>query len=397
MSIDDGTNAPSDLDTNYDAIVVIFNYTDASQDVVIDGAAGFTQHIAQSETTGVAFDAGSSTFTVPALSTVVFVADQGPSQGTGIPAGDVAPFVNVSMRGSFTSWVDQAMFYEGEGVYKLSYLSNAAVVDGQFGIDTDGSFNNHDQNVDFSGSTVVVTGDTGNALVSLEIDTRYEMTFNVNENSFTIEEEANALFDVVAIRSEFIDAWGTDLAFDYLGLNRYEIKLFVPAADVTDGEFGIVTDGGWNAHDQGVDFSQSGIEIGGSAGNGLVSLTGGQEYDLFYNATDKVFTIDDHEALYASVQINASFIGWTATDMTYTSADTWTVTLAIATDVVAGEFGILTDGNWNAHDQGVDFSGSAITVSGVSGNGLIDLTGGESYTFTYDGINHSANIELVIP
>lgn len=70
------TDTAADLDASADAIVVVFNATDAQQSVAISGASGFSLHpvlqsSADSTVQSSSFSGGS--FTVPALTTAVFV------------------------------------------------------------------------------------------------------------------------------------------------------------------------------------------------------------------------------------------------------------------------------------------------------------------------------------
>ncbi|WP_037072189.1 pullulanase-type alpha-1,6-glucosidase [Psychromonas arctica] len=81
MSIDDGATAGIDLDPNIDAIVTIINATNEQQVFPISDANGFTLHQRLVDSSA-SFAEG--TFTVPALSTAVFIKPQGESQGQGL-------------------------------------------------------------------------------------------------------------------------------------------------------------------------------------------------------------------------------------------------------------------------------------------------------------------------
>lgn len=121
MSIDDGTgHSPelTDLDANNDAIVVVINGTTAEQSYAVPTATGFELHALQQNSVDstvqtASFNVGASdgTFTVPALTTAVFVKPQGASQGAGLSAGvtrdapDIAPYGNntIYVRGSMNN------------------------------------------------------------------------------------------------------------------------------------------------------------------------------------------------------------------------------------------------------------------------------------------------------
>ncbi|WP_299662234.1 pullulanase-type alpha-1,6-glucosidase [uncultured Psychromonas sp.] len=81
MSIDDGTTTGIDLDPNIEAIVTIINATNEQQVFPISDANGFTLHPSLVDSSA-SFIEG--TFTVPALSTAVFIKPQGESQGLGL-------------------------------------------------------------------------------------------------------------------------------------------------------------------------------------------------------------------------------------------------------------------------------------------------------------------------
>ncbi|MCJ8318384.1 MAG: DUF3372 domain-containing protein [Colwellia sp.] len=147
MSIDDG-NSLSDIDINNDAIVVIINGTISEQSHTVPTATGFELHSVQQtsvdakvQTASFTVGANDGTFTVPALTTAVFVKPQGASQGVGLSAGatrdapDIAPFGNntIYLSGSmnndgadgFTS--EDTFTYDGNGVYSLDATLTAGV------------------------------------------------------------------------------------------------------------------------------------------------------------------------------------------------------------------------------------------------------------------------------
>ncbi|MFA0697770.1 alpha-1,6-glucosidase domain-containing protein, partial [Vibrio sp. 10N.222.49.C9] len=87
MSIDDGFYAGKDLDPNLDAVVVMINATAEEQSFEIDNATGFQLHEVQANSADyIVRDASFSegTFSVPALTTAVFVQPQYGAQGAGL-------------------------------------------------------------------------------------------------------------------------------------------------------------------------------------------------------------------------------------------------------------------------------------------------------------------------
>ena len=151
MSIDDGTgHTPqlTDLDANNDAIVVVINGTTSEQSHTVPTATGFELHSVQQasadsrvQTASFSVGASDGTFTVPALTTAVFVKAQGASQGAGLSAGvtrdapDIAPYGNntIYLRGSMNNYgnngfsVEDTFTYEGNGGYSLTTTLTAGV------------------------------------------------------------------------------------------------------------------------------------------------------------------------------------------------------------------------------------------------------------------------------
>lgn len=145
MSLDDGVSesAPSlaDLDENNDAIVVIINGTAQTQSPSINSASGFTLHSIQQNsadsvvtTANFTENANNGTFTVPALTTAVFVKAQSGAQGYGLPADvtlnapDTAPYGNtdIYISASFNDFgnsgytASDKFTYDGNGIYSLT-------------------------------------------------------------------------------------------------------------------------------------------------------------------------------------------------------------------------------------------------------------------------------------
>ncbi len=134
MSVDDGVKAGADLDTNYQALVVVINANIKAQSVTLSGASGFELHpvmasSSDSKITQSSFSNG--TFNVPGLTATVFVKPQSGEQGEGL-AVESKPVVTVPygdekllVRGSFNGWgEDAAMQYIGDGKYAWSVTSN---------------------------------------------------------------------------------------------------------------------------------------------------------------------------------------------------------------------------------------------------------------------------------
>ena len=133
MSIDDGAEL-ADLDDNYDAVVVIVNGSNSEQTHTVATAVDFSLHPSlvtsiDSTVASASFNEGDGSFTVPALTTAVFVKMQGEAQGIGlsafatagapdvVPYGDSVPLV----RGDMNGWGEvDSLVYKGEGIYQAT-------------------------------------------------------------------------------------------------------------------------------------------------------------------------------------------------------------------------------------------------------------------------------------
>ncbi|GHE78025.1 alpha-1,6-glucosidase domain-containing protein [Thalassotalea profundi] len=145
MSLDDGVNdsgpALSDIDENNDAIVVVINGTTQTQSPSIASASGFTLHSIQQNsddtvvtTASFTENTNNGTFTVPALTTAVFVKVQTGAQDYGLPADvtlnapDTAPYGNTDLyiSASFNDYGNNGytaadkFTYDGNGIYSLT-------------------------------------------------------------------------------------------------------------------------------------------------------------------------------------------------------------------------------------------------------------------------------------
>ncbi|MEF1299849.1 DUF3372 domain-containing protein, partial [Vibrio parahaemolyticus] len=140
MSIDDGKSAGADLDSKYDAIVAVVNSTSTEKSFVVKGATGFELHEVQQNSAddivkGASF--ANETFTVPALTTAVFVQPQDGAQGAGLPVNtdnkdvsSIPPFGEtvVYVKGTMNNWSDNsdwAMTFIGNGMYSVTGVLEA--------------------------------------------------------------------------------------------------------------------------------------------------------------------------------------------------------------------------------------------------------------------------------
>ncbi|TCV31009.1 pullulanase-type alpha-1,6-glucosidase [Vibrio crassostreae] len=194
MSIDDGVSAGTDLDPENDAIVAVVNSTNESQSFKITGATGFTLHTVQQSSEddivkGASFAA--ETFTVPALTTAVFVQAQGDAQGIGLPVDNsdkdvssIPPYgqTTVYVRGDMNDWGttdDWAMSFVANGVYSVTGNLEADNYGFKFADADWGTPNLGCNSLELaSGSIALETTDDGNCKLSVTEAGNYTFTLN---------------------------------------------------------------------------------------------------------------------------------------------------------------------------------------------------------------------------
>ena len=260
MSIDDGaglvTNTEevqrADLDSAYDAILVVFNGAAEERSIEIRTATGFALHPRQRQSADervrrASFTAteGGGLFTVPALTTAVFVKAQGDAQGEGLSAFVTSGFeppvpygdTPIHLRGQFNGWGTTPMSYVGNGQYE-GYLELDAG-DYAFKIASEDW-----STVDIAapeGQSEVALGqpavlsDAGqlpNLTLSIPQDGEYRFaldTLNSKTPVLTVT-DARAFPAVVFVRGAF-NGWGTDNPLVYVGRGLYQATLPVPAGE----------------------------------------------------------------------------------------------------------------------------------------------------------------------
>ena len=267
MSIDDGTSDSlqlTDLDSDYDAIVIVINGTDAEQSHSIATAEDFTLHSIQQTSAdtlvqGASFTAGTGagSFTVPAYSTAVFVKAQVGAQGSGLAAGvtrdapDVAPYGNntLYLRGSmnndgadgFTG--NDTFTYQGNDVYALdSNLSAGAqtfTITSVDAVAVELAFSD----VNLDSSAITLSNDSGAMAFTVDADGSFKFILDASNatpvltvtsvspsvDCAALTNSADAIpFDIAGSGQLFVkgdhSGWGADDAYlmHYKGNNTYQ-------------------------------------------------------------------------------------------------------------------------------------------------------------------------------
>ncbi|MFA0087400.1 pullulanase-type alpha-1,6-glucosidase [Vibrio sp. 10N.261.51.F12] len=272
MSIDDGTSAGADLDTNYDAIVVVINSTAETQDFTMTGVEGFELHSIQKASADATVQRASfnnETFSVPALTTAVFVQPQEGAQGAGLPVDMsnkditiIPPFgdTTVYVKGTMNDWSDSAdwaMTFVGSGLYQLSATLDAGTHAFKF-TDSNGSAPNIGcGSADISDNSLDLgTGD--NCELTVEQTGKYNFVFNaayIQDDSIekpvitvTKSDDAPTFGDTALYLRGTITSWDTpseDSAakFGYIANDVYALSF-----DLTAGSYEMkIADAGWGA------------------------------------------------------------------------------------------------------------------------------------------------------
>ena len=440
MSIDDGagivTNtedvARADLDPDTDAIVVVFNGDSVERSLSIRTATGFSLHAAQASSVDETVRAASFTenlmpeegglFTVPALTTAVFVKAQGAAQGSGlsafvtsgfeppVPYGDTPIF----LRGQFNGWGADPLSYVGGGAYE-GYLALDAG-DYEFKIASE------------DWSTVDIAAPEGEGAVAIGEPIALSAAGRLSNLSMTVPAageyrflldaldaaapvltvtNARALPAPTFVRGAF-NGWSADDELQYVGQGVYQA-----AIDIDAGEHGFkVASEDWNT----VDLSATGeggfgdgvpveldtdIALAGPRGaNMLVSIAESGTY-LFTVAASGFFSDDSGQGgatlwiapaePYAGtpIYLRGAFNGWgTDNEMTFQGAATYRTDIDLDTETYA--FKVASEDwatvNIGAGDEPTVTVGVPLAVVDAAGTPNLSMTIGEagSYAFTVD-------------
>ena len=200
MSIDDGTGL-TDIDANNDALVVVINGSSEQQALTVNTATGFELHSIQQnsadntvQTASFSANAESGTFTVPALTTAVFVKPQGSNQGTGLAADatsnapDAAPFgdVNVYLRGSMNNWGNDGLdtsdqfIYDSNGIYELNFTLAAGTYQFKIADNAWDAVNLGYNDLTFANGSISISDNGGNLEMTIATAGNYGFILNAS-------------------------------------------------------------------------------------------------------------------------------------------------------------------------------------------------------------------------
>ncbi len=254
MSIDDGLGL-TDLDPANDAVVVVINGTDITQTHTINTAAGFELHSVQQnsqdavvKTSSFAQGNGNGSFSVPALTTAVFVKPQGETQGTGLAADPnlvPVPFgdTQIYLRGINTWDPVNLMEYDGNGIYSFTTTLTAGLYSFKIADADWNAVNLGFAQVTFAADSIPATAEGENIAITLDTFASYKFSIDASADTPVVSVSvANQIIACDAL-TDSSDAyplsvagggqlyirgshsgWGPDsaYAFNYKGENRYQ-------------------------------------------------------------------------------------------------------------------------------------------------------------------------------
>jgi pullulanase len=294
MTIDDGTGL-ADLDPAADALVVVVNASPLEHTVTVDGASGFTLHPLQTSGTDpvVATSVVSGNdFTVPALTSAIFVKTQFGAQGSGLPvtAKDLSAIpplgsTTAYVRGDMNGWgTTNAMSFSSNGMYATTISLDAGTYD--FKIADSGysavNFGAADGTVT-PGVALTLEFNGGNLSVTLEARSSVTFAVDFSDTSAPLmtvtvtalescdlqadSDSAGPLSSPLALRGAHSSwNWSTDYQLTYKGNNTYQVAF--TNVDLSGGFKLAANTDNWDPQ-----------VIAYSGGNFVSSLTVNQSYD----------------------------------------------------------------------------------------------------------------------
>lgn len=294
MSIDDGVGtvagtegeARADLDPAYNAIVVIFNGTDAEVSQSVISASGFELHPVQAssadavvrtagftEATG---DELGGTFTVPAYTAAVFVKPQSGAQGEGLAATATSDYeppepyegATVYLRGDMNGWgasEANVMAYQGGGIY--SYTVDLAAQSYGFKV-ADASWDAINYGAETDGTVTLGTGKTlayngGNLSFTPSAAGTYRFDLNALDPTapvLTVEDALDIWNGTAVYVRGSMNGWGTDAGsqFEYQGGGIYTVAIPLTSGTVN---FKVGSDG-WSPVDLTAPEGETDLQLG---------------------------------------------------------------------------------------------------------------------------------------
>lgn len=416
MSIDDGVGL-TDLDSQYDAIVVIMNGTEQSLSHTVSTAYGFELHPVLKASVDSSMSAasfmtgeGEGTFTVPAYTIAVFVKPQGVTQGEGLSANatagapDIVPFgsTTVYVRGSLNDWGTANGFdYVGNGEYKIaipltagSYEFKVASEDwstvdfGALSADVAEVIEGEDEPLARSGANMTFTA---------AMDAIYVFSFDATdiENPvLKVYNEEPFVGTSIYVRGNLND-WSTSDELMYQGKGVYTFTKQLIAGSY---EFKVAS-GDWKTVDYGSGESSAVVTVGTEkllavkGTNMTIDIARDGQYQFVFDASnleEPLMTVFNAEMFGETpVYLRGSMNNWDPVNLlTYAGDATYSTTIAL--DVDDYEFKVASS-DWNTVNLGgsgespLAVLGEAASLEAVGANISLSITQAGNYRFTVQG------------
>jgi pullulanase len=416
MSIDDGVGL-TDLDSQYDAIVVIMNGTEQSLSHTISTAYGFELHPVLKASVDSSMSAasfmtgeGEGTFTVPAYTIAVFVKPQGVTQGEGLSANatvgapDIVPFgsTTVYVRGSLNDWGTANGFdYVGNGEYKIaipltagSYEFKVASEDwstvdfGALSADVAEVIEGEDEPLARSGANMTFTA---------AMDAIYVFSFDATdiENPvLKVYNEEPFVGTSIYVRGNLND-WSTSDELMYQGKGVYTFTKQLIAGSY---EFKVASED-WKTVDYGSGESSAVVTVGTEkllavkGTNMTIDIARDGQYQFVFDASnleEPLMAVFNAEMFGETpVYLRGSMNNWDPVNLlTYAGDATYSTTIAL--DVDDYEFKVASS-DWNTVNLGgsgespLAVLGEAASLEAVGANISLSITQAGNYRFTVQG------------
>lgn len=423
MSIDDGNTeidgqVLADLDPGLDALVVVINSGYQEQSITVNTATGFALHSLQANsvdpsvrnasfTEGEGDDQGNGTFTVPALTTAVFVKQQMGEQGYGLAATstsgapDVPPYkeTTVFVRGSLNSWGEtDVMAYMGGGVYSANI--ELAPGDYEFKVaSADWStvdFGSAEQDVTLGEGKTLSRGGA-NLKLTISEQTTYKFSLNASDSEapvLTVDYEEPFYGTTVYVRGS-LNGWGEANPMSYETGGQYTAVMSLVAGDY---EFKLAS-ADWSTVDYGSGEGTADIAVGQEK---LLAVSGANLQMTIENDGDYIFVFNTANLAEPTVSvfnaqmfgettvfIRGSINGWGEVDsLVYQGNGVYSTDIAID----AGEYEFkVASADWSTVDFGAVGDDTVVTLGqpkalGSKGANLkLSISESATYRFSVKG------------
>jgi pullulanase len=326
---------------------------------------------------------GEGSFTVPALTTAVFVKVQGESQAAGLSAyatagaPDVVPYGDTVayVRGEMNSWsADDAFTYMGDGVYQAkvtlaagSYGFKVADFDWSssinLGAPSSGGEVLEDQNFN------LLPGSNDNLSITIAVDGTYIFTLdaaNIEAPTLLVKNEEPFVGTAVFIRGD-MNGWSEDNPQNNKGNGKYQATITIsastPSFKIASADWSTVNMGA-PADDMEITEGEVQLLLSGSGDNFSMNFATDGEYTFIFDASDlaeATLTIYSAEMFGATpVFIRGDMNSWGEVDqLSYAGAGSYSVEV----NLTAGDYGFkIASADWSTFNLGAPADTNVVSL-----------------------------------